>query len=214
MQEPNAMAGAPYASPNIRRCPDGVYRWVYPFDMRKNPTLLFTVWNVLAIAFGSVFVFVVLINAIGGDLDLEAFLGLLKVFTILLLVFLVIGGIAYLIVAKGYGWRYVVIFEMDEEGVTHRQMPEQFETAQAMAWLAFMAAPDAGGAGRALLAGSKSESRVRFSALKSVRVLRRRSTIKVNEALEHSQVYAAPEDFDFVLDYILARVPGGAKVRR
>ena len=199
---------------NIRRGPDGVYRWIYPFDMRKNPTLLFTVWNVLAIAFGAAFLLTLLITALGGDLDPAGFLRLLKGFALLLLVFLVIGWIAYRIVAGRYGGKYLVIFEMDEEGVTHRQMPEQFETAQALSWLSFMTAPDAGSAGAALLAASKSESRVRFSALKSVRVLRRRSTIKVNERLEHSQVYAAPEDFDFVLDYILARVPAGTKIRR
>ena len=77
-----------------------------------------------------------------------------------------------------------------------------------------MAAVGSVGAGPALLAAAKSESRVRFDALRSIRVLRRYSTIKVNERLEHCQVYAAPEDFDFVLDFILAHAPDGVRIRR
>ena len=201
-------------SPNIRLGADGVYRWVYAFDMRRNPTLLFTVWRVLGIAFGAAFALMLLIDAVGGDLSPESFLSLLKGFGILLAVFLVIGWIAYRIVAHAYGGRYLVLFEMDETGVTHRQMPGQFETAQAMAWLSAMTASDVGGVGRGLAAAGKSESRVRFSELRGVRVLRRRDTVKLNERLERSQVYALPEDFDFVVDYILARTPDAARVRR
>ena len=40
------------ASENIRPCPDGVYRWTYEFDMLRNPTIMFSVWKVLGIAFG------------------------------------------------------------------------------------------------------------------------------------------------------------------
>ncbi len=60
---------------------------------------------------------------------------------------------------------------------------------------------------------SKSESYVSFDKLRKVLVQRHRHTIKVNERLEHSQVYAAPEDFDFVLNYILTHIPEGTKVK-
>lgn len=51
-----------------------------------------------------------------------------------------------------------------------------------------------------------------FDKLRTVKVQRRFHTIKVNERFEHSQVYAAPEDFDFVLDHILRHLPETAKV--
>ena len=38
---------------NIWLCPDGVYRWTYEFDMRRNPMILFTVLKVMAIAWTS-----------------------------------------------------------------------------------------------------------------------------------------------------------------
>lgn len=40
---------------NIYLCPDGKYRWYYEFPMMKNPTLLFTIWKVLGISFGIVY---------------------------------------------------------------------------------------------------------------------------------------------------------------
>ena len=42
----------------IRLCPDGVYRWFYSFSMLKNPAQLFTVWKVLGLSFGIVYLFV------------------------------------------------------------------------------------------------------------------------------------------------------------
>ena len=36
---------------NIYLCPDGMYRWFYEFDMIRNPTILFTVWKVMLMAF-------------------------------------------------------------------------------------------------------------------------------------------------------------------
>ena len=219
-ETPLAGAGTPETddvlerpTPNIQLCSDGVYRWFYPFDMLKNPNILFTVWNVEAIAFGAIYLLVLLINLIGDSLyGMEGFLELTKGFAIMLLVFLVIGVIAYLILAAMFGWRYLVIFEMDEKGVLHKQMPPQFEKVEAITWIGLLAARTPATAGAALLAGSKSESYVSFDKLRKVLVQRRRHTIKVNERLEHSQVYAAPEDFDFVLNYILAHTPDTVKV--
>ena len=46
-----------------------------------------------------------------------------------------------------------------------------------------------------------------FGKVRSVKACRRRNLIKVNEVLNHNQVYAEKEDFDFVLNYISSRVP-------
>lgn len=201
-------------TPNIQLCEDGVYRWFYPFDMRKNPTVLFTVWNVIAIAFGMTYLFVLLINVIGDSLyGMEGFLELTKVFAILLAVFLVIGFAAYLILAKRFGWRYLVVFEMDGDGVVHRQMKSQFEQAQGLALLALLAAPNATTTGAALLAMTRDRTTSRFASVRTVKVSRRYHTIKLNERLMHNQVYAAPEDFDFVLDHILRHIPDTTKVK-
>ena len=45
------------------------------------------------------------------------------VFLVLMLVFAVIGIIAYTILAWSYGWKYVILFTMDKKEVVHQQMP-------------------------------------------------------------------------------------------
>ena len=210
--EPAGSQPAPTA--NIRMGEDGVYRWSYSFDMLKNPVLLFTIWKVLAIAVGVTWLLVLLMEVFdGGFDDFGGFLKFSMVFVFVLLGFLVVGLIAYLILASIYGWRYQVIFEMDDKGVTHRQMPAQFGKAQALSLIELLTAQGLTGAGAAILAGSKNESSVAFNKLKSIRTLRRYQTIKVNERMEHCQVYAKQEDFDFVLNYILEHAPKGIKVK-
>ena len=103
---------------------------------------------------------------------------------------------------------------MNEEGVIHRQMPSQFTQAEALTAIEFLGTHTPTAAGTSILAASKNESSVSFSRRKSVKVLRRLHTIKLNELLEHSQVYVDEEGFDFVLDYILKRVPKETKIRK
>ena len=51
--------------------PDGKYRWVYYISMLRNPSILFDVLWVIAISFGIVCLFVLLIRGCEGELRLE-----------------------------------------------------------------------------------------------------------------------------------------------
>ena len=53
---------------NIWLCPDGVYRWTYEMDMLRNPTIMISVWKVLGISFGVVFLFDLIVSLFGGNL--------------------------------------------------------------------------------------------------------------------------------------------------
>ena len=83
--------------------------------------------------------------------------------------------------------------------------------AQALAWLTAMAGAAAGKpgtAGTGLLAATKNEQATEFSKVKRLRSFRTFHTIKLDSLLTHNQIYAQPEDYDFVLDYISKRIPG------
>lgn len=193
---------------NIWLCPDGVYRWHYAFDMLRNPTVLFTVWKVLGIAFGAVYLFSTILTLIENGFSGEKLWAEMKPFLILAAVFFVISIIAYGIVAASYGWKYQVLFEMTEEKVTHIQMQKQFEEAQAIGWLTALAGAATGNlsmTGLGIDAAAKDKSVSEFKSVTSVKVRRRRHTIYVNQTLEKNQVYAGDEDFEFVLKYILDR---------
>ena len=198
---------------NIYLCPDGVYRWVYEFKMMKNPTIFFTILKIFGSIIGGVFLFDLILMLADGDMNVENFFDTVKIFALIFLVLAVIAFVSYIIVAAGYGWKYIVLFEMDENGVKHTQMQKQFEKAQAMGWLIALAGI---AAGSPTLAGAGINSAVHntvsseFSKVKSIKVLRHRGVIKVNEPLFKNQVYAEKEDLDFVLNYILARIPDKA----
>ena len=203
-----------YVTPNIVKCEDGFYRWYYDFNMLKNPTILFTIFKVLGLSFGIIWLFSSIMTLVEGD-GLEGVIKGSGIFLILIAVFAVIGSISYLIVAAMYGGSYMVLFEMNENEVRHIQMPKQFKKAEAMGWILMLAGAAAGNPGRVgqgLMVASKQSSTSVFDNVATVKVKRRRNTIHVNQALNKNQVYAAPEDFDFVEQFILSRCVK-AKVR-
>lgn len=196
-------------TPNIKYCPDGVYRWIYEYDMLRNPTLLFTIWKVLGMAFCVPLIIAVGADFFNDDLTMESLMTSFALFGGLYLLFVVMGAFAYLIVAFQWGWKYMVLFEMDDEGITHIHMQKQFKKAEAIGWLAAMAGVVSGNistTGAGLLAATHDSLRSTFSKVKKMKVNRRRHVIKLNEILNKNQIYAEDEDFDFILDYIKGRV--------
>ncbi len=194
---------------NIRLGPDGVYRWTYEMDMLRNPTILFTVWKVLGIAFGVVYLFTLLVSLLGGDLGGWAGLwSLTRGFLLLFGVFLVLGVLAYLILAGMYGGKYIVRFEMTDEYVKHIQEPMQAKKAEKLGLLTALVGllarrPTVAGAG--VLSASRSTSTSVFKNVEFLRVRRRRHVIHVDMLLDRNQVYAEDEDFDFVERFITER---------
>lgn len=197
-------------SPNITLCPDGVYRWFYEFHMWKNPTILFTIWNVLFLSVGIVWGMLILLELYDNGVTLEGMIEQVAVLVCLGIGMFLLGGIGYLVYAAFLGGRYCVLFEMDAYGVKHIQMEHQFKRAQALGWLVALsglAAGKPGVAGTGILAATKNSMYTAFEKVRSVEVLRRRNVIKVNELLNKNQVYAENEDFDFVCDFIRRHVP-------
>ena len=200
---------------NIYLCADGKYRWYYEFPMMKNPTILFTTWKVFGISFGVVFLFMTVVDAFNSYDFLESFLGTLKIFGIIIGVFFLISLLAYFIVAASYGFKYIVIFTMDENEIVHEQCAKQFKKAQALGILTAIAGAASGnpstvglGIHNAVTNSMTSE----YARVRSVKIRRRRGVIYVNQLLYKNQVYAYPEDFDFVADYIREHCPN-AKIK-
>lgn len=194
---------------NIYLCPDGVYRWVYEFPMLKNPTILFTVWKVLlvscAICLVLVGVPILFTEGLGGLLGLPKGIGAGA------LVLIALSIPAYVILAAMYGWKYVVLFEMDDEKVRHIQMEKQFGKAEALGWLTVMAGLASGNltaVGSGMLSATKNTSTSYFADVKQVKANRAMHVIRVNQLLNRNQIYAEDADFDFVLQYIQERVKG------
>ena len=188
--------------------PDGKYRWVYEVSMLRNPSILFDVFKVLGIAFGIVWLFVLLLTCLDGGFTPEGVWGISSVFLILFLVFVCIGFVSYLIVAWTYGWKYVVLFTMDEEKIVHQQMLRQVKKAQvlgALTLLAGAAAGNPGVAGAGLLSATRYSSTSVYVHVRSVVPRRCLHLIKMKQLLSRNRIYVSDEDFDFVYDFLRQR---------
>ena len=198
---------------NIQLYPDGKYRWIYEFNMLKNPSIIYVVFKIFGGIFLVAWTLMTIHTLIDGG-DMSQILEDTKFMFLFCLFFFFLIVVAYLIVAASHNGKYTVIFEMDEEGILHRQMKDDVKKAQAMSWLTVMAGIASGSptvAGAGILSGTKTSSYSTFSSVRSVKAYRKRHLIKVNELLEKNQVYVDDEDFDFVYQYILSRCPKAQK---
>ena len=202
------------ADSRVKLYPDGKYRWVYEVPMLKNPTILFDVYKVLGISFGIVWLFNVLLISCEDGLNLRNLWSFTSGFLILMLVFLVIGYLAYFIVAWYYGWKYIVLFTLDEKEVVHQMMPRQMGKAKVLGALTALVGSVAGkpgvmGAG--VLAASRSTSTSVLANVARLVPRRRLHLIKVNQLLNKNRVFVPDEDFDFVYNFLCQHCPKAKK---
>lgn len=197
-----------YSGKEVRLCTDGKYRWTYPMNMLTNPSIYITLCKI----FGGIFAVAYIVGYIRPILrgDFDQVIDDLKWWGVAILVFLVLSAISYLIVAAQYGWKYTVMFTMDENGILHEQIPAQKKVAKriggTLAGVGFLGGSP-GRVGQGILVANHTSLASDFSKVRSIKPKRRWNTIKVNEPFAKNQVYTTKEDFDFVLDYIRSHCP-------
>lgn len=198
---------------NIVRDEQGAYRWVYEFNLLTNPTILLTILKIfLGIIAALVVLGVVLTvpDLVQGYADAEDVLGVFRSGGIIALLFLVLTIVGYVIYALMNGGKYCVLFTMDDEGVTHKQLPREFKKAQVVAGLNVLAGLAGGNLsqmGMGVLVATHDTTSSTFSSVRSVKGSRALRVIKVNEPLAKNQVYVEPEDYDFVFGFIRDHCP-------
>lgn len=197
---------------NVERvtlCPDGKYRWVYEYPMLRNPVLFFSMLKIFCLC-GLAPAFVVFLGDIGRNGLVGAFVTAVKVFLPVALIMGVLTVIGYLIVAASYGWKYVVVFIMDENGIEHMQQQKQFKKAQVIGIVTALAGGRTGNIGRVgqgMLVAGHGSLYSNFRVVKKIKGYPHSNVIKVNSMFSKNQVYMPAEDYDFVWDYITSRCP-------
>lgn len=184
---------------------DGKYRWTYEMSLFKNPTIFLLIWKIFFFIFLGVFAVVSISDYIkwGSEKVLEN----LPILGYILLGMTAVTVLGYLIYAAIMGGKYIVEFEMDEKGVNHKQTETQAKKAKKIGRVTMMAGAASGRIGTvgAGMNAQRTEMYSDFSKVRKIKAYPRRDLIKVNERLEHNQVYAAKEDFAFVKNYIASR---------
>lgn len=193
----------------IQQGKDGTYRWVYELNLYTNPTIFLLISKIFLGIGLAIFLFVGGLEILEDGFDWERLLDCAVMFAVFTVGMLILAGVGYLVYAFLMGGKYCVLFEMDERGVKHTQLPHQVKKAQVIGVLAVMTGAAAGNLttmGSGLLAASHTYLYSEFAKVKSMEILRKRNLIKLNEPFNYNQVYVDADNFDFVLNFIQARV--------
>ena len=190
----------------VTLCEDGKYRWVYEMGLFKNPTIFFLVWEIFFALFVVIFVMICVTDIQWGTATV---IYNLKTAIYFLIGMTVVVAIGYAVYAAIMGGKYVVEFEMDENGINHKQTEAQANKAEKIGKATALSGVAAGklttiGVG---MNAQRTEMYSDFCKVKKVKAYPHRHLIKVNGTLSHNQVYTAKEDFDFVKEYIIMHCP-------
>ena len=194
------------ANDHVQLYPDGKYRWVYEVNMLTNYSILFDVWKVLGISIGILVLLFVIIAIFDGDWSFDTLTGMASSLGIVVLVMLVLGLIGYFVYAAISGWKYAVLFIMDEKEVVHQQMPNTVKKGQligALTILAGLASGRPGVVGTGVLAQSRMSMISTLANVERIIPCRRMNLIKVNQRFAKNRIYVNDEDFDFVYNFLL-----------
>lgn len=183
---------------------DGTYDWIYCMKMMQNLSMFKFVMKVIAITF-AVFIAALLLmtKGVGDILWGLGILGLVFILVILVVLF------SFWLTDKLFKGSYMLIYEMNNEGLTFSQTTDQAQITRSIA-AASAAASAAGGNVGGVIAGSgmamsPNSYHAEFSKVRSVKGKRKENLIWVNTFLQYLMVYVPDGAYDFVWNYITER---------
>lgn len=187
-------------------------QWIYEYSFWKNPTILITTAKVMLLGLLAPTLLMFLLTLEEGLGEALQVTGTILSYGLLLLAGLL--ALGYVLVGVIYG-KYIVLFKMNSQGIDHIQLQKQVKRAQALGLLtalAGMASGNLSAAGAGLLAASRHNLHTRFNKIKSIKAVRSRNTIYLNEALTKNQIYPEQGEFDQVLDFIIKHAPKNVRI--
>lgn len=193
---------------------DGKYHWMYELQLLKNPSVLFDVYKALGVTLGIVGCFFFLVQACSDGFRMDGFVIVLKIMGAMVGIMAVLGIFGYLLYAAIMGWKYTVLFTMDEKGLVHEQTTHAKKKVERIGTLTILsgaASGNPGTVGTGMLAANRTTMTSDFSSVKKVKAIRWMNTINVNELFGKNRVYVSDEDFDFVYNYISSHCPNAKK---
>ena len=183
---------------------DGTYDWIYCMKVFRNLSMFKFIIGIIAVIY--VFITVTLLVMTKGSGDIFRLLGILGLVFVLVIVIVLF---SFWLVDKLYKGGYMLVYEMNEEGLTFSQTTDQAQITRNIA-AASAAVNAAGNNIGGVIAGTGLAFRPNsyhadFAKVRSVRGNRSENLIWVNSFLQYLMVYVPDEAYDFVFDYISSR---------
>ena len=187
---------------------DGVYRWTYEMDMIRDHTMINLLVKVLGIIFGAICVILLVLLAVNGLLTLPAALWILaEPFIIVLLAILI-----YRIIARVRGGILPMRYEMNDEAVLYVRDPRTQRVMTSAALITALTGAAAGKAAQGLasgaaIGGAAVSGLTLFREVRRVKERQEQDMIDLVTLSGGNQIRVPGEDYAFVRDHILRRVP-------
>ena len=183
---------------------DGTYDWIYCLKMLQNLSMFKFVLKVIAITYAIIILGLLFLTRGSGDI-----LWALGIIGLVFLVVILIVLFSFWLVDKLFKGSYMLIYEMNNEGITFSQTTDQAQITRAIAATS-AAASAAGGNVGGVIAGTGLSMRPNsyhadFSKVRSVKGKRSENLIWVNTFLQYLMVYVPDDAYDFVWTYITGR---------
>lgn len=196
-------------------CRGGVTRWLYSLNLFKSPAVMLMLWRTFGLLTVGIWVLVVLPSLNKPDFLWAGFLSVTKDFVTVLVIVLLFAALAYYVYALLLGGKLYVLLEMDGEGVRHTQVPKHYKKEQILASIEHIdaEAEEPVPASVGIMATAKTSMYCEFAKIKAVEIEPKRDRIRITQALGRNQVFASPQDFEYVTQFILDRIPESAIVK-
>ena len=183
---------------------DGTYDWIYCLRMFQNLSMFKFVMKIMIFMFAAITVIMLVLTGGSGDvLWLLGILGLCFAAVILIVLF------SFWLVDKLFKGRYMLIYEMNEQGLTFSQTTDQAQITRTIAATSAAVNAAGGNAGGVIagtgLALSPNSYHADFSKVRSVKGRKSDNLIWVNTFLQYLMVYVPDDAYDFVWTYITER---------
>lgn len=183
---------------------DGTYDWIYCMNMMKDMSMVKFYFKVVSLCFLPI-VLMMIWMALNKQLSMYAFCVTMLSFGGALLVVI----FCIWLVNKMYRGKYMLVYQMNDEGITFSQTSDQAAMTRAIA-AASAAVSAAGGHAGGVISGTGMTLRANayhssFAKVRSVKCVRKDNLIWVNTFLQYQQVYVPKSAFGFVWNYITER---------
>ena len=194
---------------DFRLCDDGVYRWVYVYDLWKNYTVILEIEKIFILTA----MVIMIIQGLLGIREKGIVRRLVSAAQEAGVILAVMSGLLlisypiYGLLSKG---KYCVLFEMDDRSIMHTRMEKEVKREELVEWLwAANEILDSRLLSTGLSIATASEASIEtvFADVRKVTVSRKGKTITLRCRITRNQVYVPDDEFEFIRDFILERCP-------
>ncbi len=185
----------------------GIYHWIYEMDMKQDRSILRLILKIVLWCMIGILA-LIMILCLHDGMSLSAFMENAWIILLCLAVIIAICFFAYWLVSKMYGGRYVMLYDMDEEGIAFSQTYDEAEKTRLLAAFSSLAGAAVGNHGLAasgMAAAGNTGGYSRFAKVRRVTVKKNENRIDLYSPFLLNMIYIDPKDFDFVEEFICKR---------